>query len=914
MTNPSKASDRLPNDLQPLVYDVRIAIDTENDAYTGDVTVAAKIPQPTYTLTLHAHETLAIGRITVTQDGRTQYPVSKRHDRDTDHLTLTFERQLQIGTAVLRISPFSGFFRDNLVGFYRGTYQVDGAEKKLYATQFEPIHARRTLPLRDELTDKAVFNVTLDVPEGLTAISNGEIEFERTANGRTIVTFSPSPCMSSYLLAFIVGELESVEAKTKRGVRVTGWATEGKGELALYAAELAAKCIDYYEEYFDRQYPLPKLDLIALPTFGGGAMENWGAITFRETCMLVDPSNCSQEQLQTVAAVVAHEVAHQWFGNLTTMADWSGLYLNESFATHLGTKVLNHLYPEWEVWKDFVADEFCNAMRLDGMHSTHPVEVPVPCSRDVDEIFDDISYDKGGSLLRMLEAHVGETAFRDGLRIYMLRNAYSNTRTRHLWEAFEYVTKKPIGALMSKWTDAPGYPVVRFVPKRVKKDLHIRLIQNRFQYDVGMVEGEWNVPIKIGTGHGDYDFLLTKKVTDVVIPDHFNAEHGPPWFSPNAGRTGFYRADVADSSFRALMRALEGGHLKAEDRLGIEDDAYALFRAGMMDIHRYCETVWRFHTETEYAVWDSLLANLGELLELLCDHRTQSTALREFATGLIAEAVLDLQWEPNEGTTEDANRTRLRPLLLAFYGRCSEVGGIYRTANDLFAAELAKPESVDPNIRETVYKLAATRCDRDGKRLDELMSIYSRTTSQEEQDRVLAAIGKVSDSEALKKVYALTISDAIRSQDAPYMLDGARGNPALPADYGWEFVKANWAALRRRYEGSSALLGLFVKKTTLSVASRAVADDIEAFFAKNPTEGLSKTVAQAVERVRNNAAWLDRNLPLLADWTASHALRPAAVPTIKTQPAPLAPPPSAPPAPESAEKLATVEDGTSGDC
>jgi puromycin-sensitive aminopeptidase len=738
------------------------------------------------------------------------------------------------------------------------------------------------------------------VPEHLEAISNGEVESERHANGRKTVTFSPSPSMSSYLLAFIVGELESVEAKTKRGVVVRGWTTAGKKHLARYAVDFGAKVVDYYEEYFNREYPLPKLDMIALPSFGGGAMENWGAITYREQCMLVDEENASQEQLRIVAAVVAHEIAHQWFGNLTTMAEWSGLYLNESFATHLGTKVVDHLYPEWEVWKDFVADECCNAMRLDGMRSTHPVEVPVPCSRDIDEIFDDISYDKGGSLLRMLESHIGETAFRDGLRIYMLRNAYNNTRTRHLWEALEYVTKKPIGALMSKWTDAPGYPVIRFMPKRVKNDLHLRLSQNRFLYDGEVAEGEWNVPIKIATRDGDFEFLLSKPTDDVVIPDYYDGQsRWLPWYYPNAGRTGFYRCDVAEIGHRGLMTALNNNYLSPEERLGVEDDAYALCRAGIHDINRYRDTVSYYRSETNYAVWSSLLTNLGSITELLCDHPAEAEAVRTFIRNLTEIAVFQVDWEPNSDLEEKANWLRLRPLVLGYAGRCGNMD-VCKKAEELFAKALTNLDNVHPDLRETVYMLAASRCGPDGKRLNSLMSIYYATESQEEQDRVLSAIGGVSDAAALKQVYELIISSTIRSQDAPHVLDGARANPALPANYGWEFVKAHWSELVRRYDGSVGLLGLFVKKTTMSLATQVAADEIEAFFQEHPTEGLTMTVAQAVERVRINAKWLDRNLPLLTEWSVCHAT---------TTPPPASEPqqPAAPAAEQSA-------DDTTGDC
>ncbi len=862
MTKQQNASDRLPEDMEPLVYDVRIALNTDNDTYTGDVTLTAKTPQPTNTLTLHAHEELAIGNITVTQFGKTQKPIKKHHDPNTDHLTLTFKRQLQVGTIVLRVSPFSGVIRDDLVGFYRSTYKVGEQERKLYVSQFEPTHARRALPLRDELADKAVYNVTLDVPEDLVAISNGEVESERYADGRKIVTFSPSPNMSSYLLAFIVGDLESVEASTKRGVVVRGWTTHGKSHLARYAVETSVKLLEYYEEYFGTEYPLPKLDLIAVPDFGAGAMENWGAITFRETYMLVDSYNCSREQLHTVTAICAHEIAHQWFGNLTTMTDWSGLYLNESFATYLGTKAVNHLHPEWNVWTQFVADECCNAMRLDGMRSTHPVEVPIPCSRDVDEIFDDISYDKGGSLLRMLETHIGEAGFRDGMRIYMLRNAYGSTRTRHLWEALEYATKKPVSELMTKWTDIPGYPVVTFTTERKKNDLVLRMTQNRFLYEGSGDDAIWNVPVRIMTGQGEFEHLLTERTGEMVIPDHFDAEHLPAWMHPNAGRAGFYRANVSESWHRRIMLALDARRLTAEERLGIEDDAFALCRAGMTDINRYRDTVSRYRGETEYAVWHSMLANLGSLMELLCDHHTEAGALRTFIGELTGDAVAKVGWQPQEGAQETSSQSMLRPLLLGSAGSCGNED-VLATAETLFAQALIDIDAVHPDVRTTVYRLAASHHDPEGNRLNQLMGIFSGTTSQEEQESILGAIGGATDVATLKNVYALIISSVVRPQNAINVLIGVRANPSLPAIYAWEFVKSHWPELKKRYESNAMMLGSFIKTATGALATQAAADDIATFFRDNHAEGLTKTVAQCVERIRDNARWLDRNLPLL---------------------------------------------------
>src|SRR3990167_3573898 len=383
------------------------------------------------------------------------------YDEKSETATFTFPENIPAGKNKLTI-VFKGILNDKMRGFYRSRYYIDGKEHHMATTQFEATDARRAFPCFDEPAQKAVFHVSLVVPKGKTAISNTlPKSVEEHESGFEVIRFHPTPKMSTYLLAFIVGDFEYIEKKTKTGVQVRVYTTHGKKHQAGFALDCAVKTLEFYEKYFDIKYPLNTLDMIAIPDFSSGAMENWGAITYRESALLVDENHSSVSNKQWVALVIAHEIAHQWFGNLVTMEWWTHLWLNEGFASYIEYLAVDKLFPKWDIWTQFSTNDLGISLRLDALASTHPIEIPVHHPDEIGEIFDEVSYSKGASVIRMLASYIGEKNFRDGLRYYLKKHSYKNTETVHLWQAFEKVSGLPVQKMMQNWTGKSGYPLIR---------------------------------------------------------------------------------------------------------------------------------------------------------------------------------------------------------------------------------------------------------------------------------------------------------------------------------------------------------------------------------------------------------------------------------------------------------------------
>ncbi len=852
--------ETLPDDVRPIIYDLRLAPNLDARTFEGAVSVTLDVRRATANIVLNAAE-LKITDASVEQDGIVQPVLVVGEDVELERATLAIGKPLVPDLPATLRMKFAGTLNDRLNGFYVSEYEVNGEKRVMATTQFEPAHARRAFPCWDEPSAKARFNVTLDVPVNLVAISNAHVADTIMYGERAVVRFETTPIMSTYLLAFIVGDLEYVERVADGGTVIRVWTTPGKKAFGEFALDVAEKALAYFTEYFERPYVLPKMDLIAIPDFAFGAMENWGAITFRETALLIDPKNSSQGNRQRVAEVVTHEIAHQWFGNLVTMEWWNDLWLNESFADWIATKAVDRMFPEWDLWTQFVAHDMCSAMRLDGMHSTHPIDVPISRVKDIDEVFDQISYSKGGAVLRMLEAHLGEAAFRDGLRIYMQRHAFGNTEATDLWRALEDASKKPVGLLMSSWIQQPGYPVLDIQGERRGNGLMLHVQQRRFLYDVGANETTtWSVPMNIVTHDDTRTDLVPGRSMVTYLRDHY--EETPSWLHANAGRTGFYRVNYDNAGWNAVLRAVASKSLTSEERLGVEDDAYALCRAGKLTADRYLAIAAAYADETEYAVWSSLLGNLGQLRGLLLDAPELRAAVRAFSRELVQRAVENIGWDPS--SQERHTQIFLRSLVIGTAGMCGHEG-IIEEAELRFSSALRDPESVRADIRSTIYGIAA-RHGRNTGHLDDLLWLYRRGSLQQEKDRVLGVIGYRPDRESLERVLQFALSPEVRSQDTVSVVGSVAGNDTVPATFAWEFVKANWQELERRYRGNAMMLGRFLTSTVNHLATEGAAADVEAFFREHPAEGLDRTIAQAVEKIRLNAAWLTRNLAPLRAW------------------------------------------------
>ena len=508
---------RLYKQFRPSNYILDIVPNKDSMTFSGTVVITGKkTGPPSQRITLH-QKGLKIHTYSVThiyKNERTNVEVDRMNlQKSYDEVRLHSSGPMKAGIYEVRLE-FSGVITRAMNGVYPCFFKDKEGEKKLIATQFESHHAREVFPCIDEPEAKATFDLSLTTPKGEVVIANTPVVSELEIDGHIRSTFDQTPIMSTYLLAFVYGDMGYLESKTERGVVVRTYATPDNVQFTKFALDIAVKCLDYYSEYFDIDYPLAKCDMVALPDFASGAMENWGCITYREQALLVDPKNTSLPTKQYVAMVVAHELTHQWFGNLVTMEWWTDLWLNEGFASWFEYLAVDHLFPEWDMWTQFSVDEQQQALKLDALEHTHPVEVTVKHPDEIRTIFDAISYSKGASVIHMLYHYLGEKDFQKGLRSYLKDHSYKNTRTRDLWNSLENASSKPVKAFMDTWTSQSGYPIL----KVTDGDNGLTITQNRFFMNHANIKKDtstWPVPL-LTTNKEMPDYMILFQLIQIL--------------------------------------------------------------------------------------------------------------------------------------------------------------------------------------------------------------------------------------------------------------------------------------------------------------------------------------------------------------------------------------------------------------
>lgn len=575
-----------------------------------------EVQEETDSISLNTLE-IDIHSTTVSADGNEVTSSPKiTYDEGTQITTASFDKSISPGAKIQLTQTFTGYLNDKMAGFYRSSYKDrDGSTKYLATTQMEPTDARRAFPCFDEPALKAQYTITLVTDKHHTCLSNmdpaseKEVDSKVTGRKRKAVKFNKTPLMSTYLLAFIIGELNCIETKNFR-VPVRVFATPDKDiEHGRFSLDLAAKTLEFYEKTFDSPFPLPKMDMVAIPDFSAGAMENWGLITYRVVDVLYDEKTSGASTKQRVAEVVQHELAHQWFGNLVTMDFWDGLWLNEGFATWMSWYSCNKFYPEWHVWQSYVTDTLQGALSLDSLRSSHPIEVPVKRADEINQIFDAISYSKGSCVLRMISKYLGEQTFMEGIRRYLKKHAYGNTQTGDLWAALSDASGKPVEKVMDIWTKNVGYPVVSVTEDEQSNSISVK--QNRFLRtgDVKPEEDKTLFPVFLGlrTKNGvDEDLTLSEREHDYKVPDL-------DFFKLNADHSGIYRTSYTPARLAKLGQAAKDGLLTVEDRAGMIADAGALASSGYQKTSGILSLLKNFDGETEFVVWAELLSRISSI-------------------------------------------------------------------------------------------------------------------------------------------------------------------------------------------------------------------------------------------------------------------------------------------------------------
>lgn len=856
MTNPY----RLPGNAEPIFYNLCLTPNLEKFTFSGKIQIGISIKNPTRTVTLHSVD-LRITRTILVLAGSAELlkPRTVRTDRKLQTITLTFERVLPAGKANLYFS-FNGKLNDQMRGFYRTSYQVNGETRWGCATQFEATDARRCFPCFDEPDLKAHFKVALVVPQNLTALSNMPVEMEWGLNSEKIILYLPTPRMSTYLLAFVVAELECLESKDRNNIPIRVWTTPGKKEQGEFALSVACHTLPYYSDWFGLPFALPKMDLVALPDFASEAMENWGLITFRETALLVDPENSAAANKEWVAHVVDHELAHQWFGNSTTMKWWTDLWLNEGFADFMGPMAVDHQFPEWDVWNQFVAKEFLSAITKDGLSNTHPIEIDVKNPDEIREIFDSISYAKGSVVCRMLQVYLGEELFQKGLRIYLERHQLGNAETKDLWQALEEVSGKPIKDLMAGYTRQPGYPAITVSAKNSRGRTILELKQHRFILNGRRLKRQlWKVPIGIAGPElkKPLSLLMEDAEKTLAIPEVPETS----FIKINPGQTGFYRVAYSAELWRGLKEAVSSKSFSASDRLGLVDDCFALARSGDVATATALDFLKAYDCENDLSVWLAVSDRTNEVCELLEDSNSDNP-FRHFAREIFKNISLELGWE--KLPTDTSLTLRLRSLVLRHYGYYGDPATI-REAQKRFW-EFTRGGTLDANLRQTVYSLVAENGGE--KEFQALLKIYEDSELHEEKVRVLRALGAFTDPLVLEKVLALALSEKIRTQDVYSLLRGAAAksrNTALV----WKFLKANWRAIDKRLRSHD--IGLIIESVIGKMNTLPDYQDAKRFFRNKKIPGSERSLRQALERAESNIAWLKRDRRNILAWLASNS-------------------------------------------
>ena len=753
------------------------------------------------------------------------------------------ELQIKLGKKIRGLCTvdleFEGILNDRLLGFYRSKYQQNGKTKYLATTQFEAADARRAFPCWDEPEAKATFEISIITDNKFTAISNMPIKTKKKTGNKTTYNFQKTPLVSTYLIYLGVGEFEYLTGKAGK-IQIRVVTTKGNTSRGKFSLELGKKLLTSYEKYFGIKFPLPKLDLIAVPDFAAGAMENWGAITFRETILLYDPKTSSTRTKQFIAEVISHEIAHMWFGNLVTMKWWNDLWLNESFATFMATKFVDKFYPEWDLWNQFVEDAMNVAMGLDSLKTTHPIDVKVNSPAEIREIFDAISYDKGGCVLRMLENYVGEPNFQKGLKKYLSDFKYKNAEGQDLWDAIGKASKMPVTAMINTWLKQPGFPLVEI--NQDGNNLKIKQKRYLLESDKKFSKGLWSIPLSLGLEKETSKTLFSKKSMSVKLPKNTIG------FVANYGRKGFYRVKYDEGILLDLKMLVDQKRIPPIDRWAIQNDLFSLCVSGDEQVRNYLDFSDAYFDEDSYLASVNVAHNLASLYFRAFDEKFIEE-IRSYAINYFRKILSNLGWEPQK--SDKHTDALLRTFTIAVLGKMND-DSVTDEAIRKYQKFLKSPSSLSPDLIETICSIAAW--NGNSKTFAELKKLYTNAKTMEEKLRFLGAMCGFQDKKLLVKTLNFSQTPEVRSQNMQLPIMKVAGNP-----YGekvlWPWLKKNWKNINKKVGHGNPLFNRIVASIT-GVADDSMENEIKLFFKNNPTPGTERTQSQTLERIRINSKFL----------------------------------------------------------
>jgi len=871
----------LPIHVSPSHYSLELTPNLESlEFYCNEVIDVDVTKAGVSEVTLHSKE-IFIETVSFKSVGTASAPTVVEINYNTQYNTVkfVFDGALPEGKGQIFIR-FRGILNGDMCGFYKSSYADANGNKKIMAsTQFEALDARRAFPCWDEPAVKATFTVSLIVPAHLMAISNmpetstvhvpAPAAHHGTNGGKQLkkVTFEVTPKMSTYLLAWCVGEFDFVQGVTKGGVMIRVLSPPGRGPQGQFALDVGIRSLDFYDDFFKVPYPLPKLDMICITEFAAGAMENWGLVTYREVALMIDAETASPQQKQRVAIVVAHELAHQWFGNLVTMQWWEGLWLNEGFAAYMEHFCVDALFPEYKIWEQFTTDGYSAAQRLDALRSSHPVIVPIKHAEEVDQVFDAISYCKGSTVVRMVEAILGPEKFQEGLQVYMQKHAYGNTETVDLWNCWSEVSGQNVAHLMDTWTTVTGYPYLKVVSEKWSDDkVEITLQQDRFLSDGSASSAEeagalWSIPLLFASTGSDsaQAVIMDQKQQTFSIPVQPGTEGQLPWIKINAGQKALVRVSHSLEMITRMRSAIH--EVAPVDRAALLLDAYALAKAGLAPLETVVEILRALQSEETSIVWGAIAGVLGGLHLLMEQLGTESekgaAAFKEFVAfgkATVLKALAKVGWDSKEGEshTDKLLRASVMELLDSF---AFDDAAVAKEAKRRFDAHWTEPAVLPSEYKSTVYRIVLLNGGL--AEYEAVLAEYRNTEDNQVRKYPMFTLGAVADLSLKQRTLDWALkSGEVKTQDTFYPIGSVASN-AVGAEMTWKYFQENFALIKSMYaKASPSLLAAMVVSSIGRFCTTARADEVQAFFTQNPLPTVERRISQSLENMRANAAML----------------------------------------------------------
>ncbi|KAI5952527.1 hypothetical protein KGF54_003394 [Candida jiufengensis] len=852
--------EALPTNLKPIHYDLSIYdINLTNDTFEGDVSIELEVIEPTNELYLNYRDiTVKKKNIEIKNDKETIEIESIEEHKSKEYFVVKFNKQVTQGKLYVNIK-YDAVVQTNMAGFYRSSYDDNGVEKVMVSTQFEATDARRAFPCLDEPLLKSTFKVKITGDLNWTIISNTPVESTTTTTeGQQVVEFEKTPVMSTYLLAWACGEFEYIESFTSekyngKPLPIRIYTTRGGYiEDAKLASEITPKIVDYFSKIFEIQYPLPKLDLIAVHSFSHNAMENWGLITYRSTALLYNPTKSDPSYKQKVAYVVAHELAHQWFGNLVTMKWWDELWLNEGFATWVGYAAVDYLYPEWDIFSEFVSTSLEQALELDGLRNSHPIEVPVVDALDIDQVFDAISYLKGASTILMISKYLGEKVFLKGVALYLQKNKYGNATSHDLWSSIGEVSGKPIDKLMETWIKKVGFPIVNVE----NNDQGLVFSQSRFLNggDVTSEENEavWWIPLNTLSGNsiGIDSFEEKNHVVE-------GFQLGDKQFKINKDTSGVYRVNYSDTILENNVIA-HFENFSTRDKVGIIADFAATACSGNNSTVKFLKFVNQITPKlgNDYVVWLELGKTLSNFATVFANDESRLQIIK-YLQNIYSSKAIEIIQDINKSGIDDSNflQVKFRAEILTRAGKLN-IPEVYNYALDLFSNQ----EKIHPSLVLFVYSTLASSPDFTQDQFDTIMKQVTNPTNLDSREIALTALGSTTKSEFVDKLLNSLINpEIIPPMDSHYLGKPLSINTSTKYKFLEFFLNHYDSKFYKIMSTNMVVLDRFVKITLRNYQTEQEFKQIEQFFANRNIHGFERALKQALDNIKINSHWFERD-------------------------------------------------------